>query len=142
MKTTLAKKEEVTRKWFVVDATDLVLGRMSVRIANILRGRNKATFTPHVDTGDFVIVINANKIRVTGKKEDQKEYMFYSGYMGNEKYIKLSEFRERKPEFIIHHSVKGMLPKNKLAAGMLKRLKVYGGSEHPHAAQEPQEIKL
>ena len=142
MKTTLAKKEEVTRKWYVVDATDQILGRLSVRISNILRGRNKATFTPHVDTGDFVIVINADKIRVTGKKEEQKEYMFYSGYMGNEKYIKLSEFRSRKPEFIIQHSVKGMLPKNKLAAGMLKRLKVYGGSEHPHAAQEPEELKV
>ncbi len=142
MKTTLAKKEEVTRKWYVVDATDQILGRLSVRISNILRGRNKATFTPHVDTGDFVIVINADKIRVTGKKEDQKEYMFYSGYMGNEKYIKLSEFRSRKPDFIIHHSVKGMLPKNKLASGMLKRLKVYGGSEHPHAAQEPEELKV
>lgn len=142
MKTTLANKETVTRNWYVVDATDQILGRLSVRIANVLRGRQSATYTPHVDTGDFVVVINADKIRVTGKKEEQKDYMFYSGYMGGDKKRKLSDFRESRPEFIIQHAVKGMLPKNRLASKMLKRLKVYGGSEHPHEAQEPKEFKF
>lgn len=142
MKTTLAKKETVTRNWYVVDATDQVLGRLSVRIANVLRGKHRATFTPHVDTGDFVIVVNADKIRVTGKKEQDKEYMFYSGWMGGVKHRSLGDFRKNKPEFIIQHSVKGMLPKNRLAAGMLKRLKVYAGSEHPHEAQEPKEFSF
>ncbi len=142
MKTTLAKKETVTREWYVVDATDLILGRLAVRIANVLRGRHHAIYTPHVDTGDFVIVINADKIRVTGKKEDQKEYMSFSGWMGGAKVRKLSDYRENKPEFIIQHAVKGMLPKNRLAAQMLTRLRVYGGAEHPHAAQEPKEFKF
>ncbi len=142
MKTTLAKKETVTRNWYVVDATDQVLGRLSVRIANVLRGKHRATFTPHVDTGDFVIVVNADKIRVTGKKEQDKEYMFYSGWMGGVKHRSLADFRKNKPEFIIQHAVKGMLPKNRLAAGMLKRLKVYAGSEHPHEAQEPKEFSF
>jgi large subunit ribosomal protein L13 len=142
MKTTLAKKETVTRNWYVVDATDQILGRLAVRIANVLRGRHHAIYTPHVDTGDFVIVTNANKIRVTGKKEEQKEYMFYSGYMSGDKRRKLSEFRKSRPEFIIHHAVKGMLPKNRLASQMLKRLKVFSGPEHTHSAQEPTEFKF
>lgn len=140
MKTTLAKKETVTRDWYVVDATDQILGRLSVRIANVLRGRHQAIYTPHVDTGDFVVVINADKIRVTGKKEEQKEYKFYSGYMGGDKKRKLSDFRKSRPEFIIQHAVKGMLPKNRLGSKMLKRLKVHAGSEHPHEAQEPKEF--
>ena len=142
MKTTLAKKEAVTRDWYVIDATNEVLGRLAVRIANVLRGKHRATYTPHVDTGDFVIVTNADKIRVTGKKEDQKEYMFYSGYMGGEKYRNLADFRKSRPEFIIQHAVKGMLPKNRLAPKMLKRLKIYAGAEHPHAAQEPKDFKF
>jgi len=137
MKTTLAKKETVTRNWYVVDAADQTLGRLAVRIANVLRGKHRATFTPHVDTGDFVIVTNADKIKVTGKKENDKEYMFYSGWVGGAKKRNLADFRENRPEFIIQHAVKGMLPKNRLAAGMLKRLKVYAGAEHPHSAQEP-----
>lgn len=141
MKTYLAKKSEVQPKWFVVDASGQVLGRLAVKIANILRGRHRPTYTPHTDTGDFVIVINADKIAVTGRKEDQKKYMFYSGYFGNEKYVTLGEFRERKPEFIIEHAVKGMLPRNRLGRQQLSKLKIYRGSEHPHAPQNPEVLE-
>ena len=120
-----------------MDATDQVLGRLAVTIANALRGRNKPIYTPHVDTGDYVIVINADKVKLTGSKEEQKKYMFYSGYMGGEKYRTVADFREKRPEFIITNAVKGMLPKNKLANAMLTKLKVYRGSEHPHEAQQP-----
>jgi large subunit ribosomal protein L13 len=137
MKTTLARPETATHDWKIVDATDQILGRMAVKIANALRGRNKPIYTPHVDTGDFVIVTNAEKVKLTGAKDDQKTYMFYSGYMGGEKYRTVSDFREKRPEFIITHAVRGMLPKNKLAEAMLKKLKVYRGSEHPHEAQQP-----
>jgi large subunit ribosomal protein L13 len=140
MKTTLAKPADRKPDWYVVDADGETLGRLSVRIANVLRGRHKPTYTPHVDTGDGVIVVNAEKVRVTGRKEDQKTYMFYSGYFGNEKYVTLSEFRGRRPEFIIEHAVKGMLPRNKLARQMIKKLKVYAGAEHPHEAQEPKPL--
>ena len=136
MKTTIAKKDE-QKQWYVVDATDQVLGRLAVKIANVLRGRHKPIYTPNIDCGDHVVVINADKIRVTGKKEDKKEYMFYSGYVGGEKYEKLSEFRARRPEYIIEAAVKGMLPKNKLARDMFLKLHVYAGAEHPHAAQQP-----
>ena len=137
MKTTLAKAETTTHDWKIVDATDQILGRLAVIIANALRGRNKPTYTPHVDTGDYVIVTNADKIKVTGNKEEQKKYMFYSGYMGNEKYRRVADFREKRPEFIITNAVKGMLPKNKLSSAMLKKLKVFRGEEHPHEAQKP-----
>ncbi|MEC8043900.1 MAG: 50S ribosomal protein L13 [Verrucomicrobiota bacterium] len=137
MKTTLAKPETATHDWKIVDADGQILGRLAVSIANALRGRNKPTYTPHVDTGDYVVVINAEKIKLTGAKEEQKQYMFYSGYMGNEKYRNVADFREKRPEFIITNAVKGMLPKNKLARAMLKKLKVYKGSEHPHEAQQP-----
>lgn len=137
MKTTLAKPETVTHDWKIVDASDHILGRLSVLIANALRGRNNPLYTPHVDTGDYVIVTNADKIKLTGSKEDQKKYMFYSGYMGNEKYRSVADFREKRPEFIIQNAVRGMLPKNKLASQMLKKLKVYRGSDHPHDAQKP-----
>ena len=136
MKTTIAKKDE-QKQWYVVDATDQVLGRLAVKIANVLRGRHKPIYTPNIDCGDHVVVINADKIRVTGKKEDKKEYMFYSGYVGREQYVKLSEFRARRPEYIIEAAVKGMLPKNKLARDMFLKLHVYAGAEHPHAAQQP-----
>ena len=137
MKTTLVRPETATHDWKIVDATDQILGRLAVTIANALRGRNKPIYTPHVDTGDYVIVLNADKIKLTGSKDDQKKYMFYSGYMGGEKYRTVSDFREKRPEFIITNAVKGMLPKNKLASAMLKKLKVYRGSEHPHEAQQP-----
>lgn len=140
MKSYLAKKGELSPKWYVVDAEGEVLGRLAVRIANILRGRNRPTYTPHTDTGDFVIVINAEKVAVTGKKEDQKSYMFFSGYRGNEKYRTLRDFRNRRPEFIIEHAVKGMLPKNRLAARQLTKLKIYAGTEHPHGAQNPESL--
>ena len=137
MKTTLARPETATHDWKIVDATDQVLGRLAVTIANALRGRNKPIYTPHVDTGNYVIVINAEKVKLTGSKEEQKKYMFYSGYMGNEKYRSVADFREKRPEFIITNAVKGMLPKNKLSSAMLKKLKVYRGEEHPHEAQKP-----
>jgi large subunit ribosomal protein L13 len=137
MKTTLAKAEATSHDWKIVDATDQILGRLAVSIANTLRGRNKPTYTPHVDTGDYVIVTNADKIKLTGNKEEQKKYMFYSGYMGNEKYRSVADFREKRPEFIITNAVKGMLPKNKLSNAMLKKLKVYRGEDHPHEAQKP-----
>ncbi len=142
MKTFLARKETVEPKWYVIDASDQVLGRLAVKIANILRGRNKPTYTPHVDTGDFVVVINANKVALTGKKEEQKKYMFYSGYVGGESYRSIPEMRERRPDFIIQHAVKGMLPKNRLARQMLKKLKVYGGPDHPHESQQPISLSL
>jgi len=141
MKTTLAKTD-IDRKWYIVDASGQTLGRLAVKIANVLRGRHKPIYTPHVDAGDYVIVINADKVKVTGRKEEQKTYMFYSGWMGGEKYVKLSEFRKRKPAFIIEHAVKGMLPRNKLANAMLDKLKVYGGNEHPHEAQQPEPLQL
>ena len=137
MKTTLAKAETTTHGWKIVDAKDQILGRLAVTIANSLRGRDKPTYTPHVDTGDFVIVINAEKVKLTGAKEEQKKYMFYSGYMGSEKYRNVADFRKNRPEFIITNAVKGMLPKNKLASRMLTKLKVYSGEDHPHSAQQP-----
>jgi large subunit ribosomal protein L13 len=142
MKTFLAKKETVKRDWVIIDAKDQVLGRLAVKIANHLRGRNKPTYTPHVDTGDFVVVINADKIALTGKKEEQKQYMFYSGYVGGEKYLSVSQMQERRPDFVVKHAVKGMLPKNRLARKMLTKLKVYAGEEHPHEAQQPTPISL
>ncbi len=140
MKTYLAKKETVQPKWYLIDAEGQVLGRLAVKVANIIRGRNKASYTPHVDTGDFVIVINASKVVLTGKKEETTEYMSFSGYVGGEKYRKLTDVRSKKPDFIVMQAVKGMLPKNRLAAKMLTKLRVFPGAEHPHAAQNP--IKL
>ncbi len=142
MNTTVAKKETVTHDWKIVDATDQILGRLAVKIANALRGRDKPIYTPHVDTGDYVIVINADKVKLTGSKEEDKKYMFYSGYMGNEKYRSVKDFRENRPEFIITNAVKGMLPKNKLAYSMLTKLRVYRGEEHPHTAQQPTPLSV
>ena len=142
MKTLSIKQSEIEKKWWIADANGQVLGRFASRIAQVLRGKHKVNFTPHMDMGDCVVVINAEKVRVTGKKEEQKEYMFYSGYFGNEKRIGISTFRERRPEFIIKHSVKGMLPKNRLARQMINKLKIYAGKEHPHEAQNPEKIEL
>lgn len=143
MKTTLPNKQTRPQpKWYVVDAKDQVLGRLAVKIAAILRGRHRALYTPHVDTGDFVVVINANQVALTGKKEEQKTYMFFSGFPGGESYSKFTDERKKNPEFVIHHAVKGMLPKNRLARTLMTKLKVYGGSDHPHAAQNPEAIKL
>lgn len=137
MKTFLAKKGTVQPKWHLIDADGVVLGRLAVKVANLLRGRHKAAYTANVDTGDFVIVVNAAKVALTGKKEEQNSYMTFSGYVGGELYRKMSEMRERRPEYIIQHAVKGMLPKNRLARKMLAKLKVFAGPSHPHEAQNP-----
>lgn len=142
MKTFLAKKEAVQPKWYLIDAEGQVLGRLAVKAANILRGRHKATYTPHVDTGDYVVVTNAAKVVLTGKKEDQNEYMFFSGYVGGESRRSLKLMRQQHPEFIIKHAVKGMLPKNRLAARMLTKLRVFPGAEHSHTAQNPVKISV
>jgi len=140
MKTTLATTSDHAKHWFVVDAADETLGRISVKIANVLRGRHKAIYTPHADTGDFVVVINAEKIRVSGKKNTDKNYMFYSGWMGGESYVSMEEMREKKPEFIIEHAVKGMLPRNRLGRQMIKKLKIHAGPTHPYEAQQPKPL--
>jgi large subunit ribosomal protein L13 len=142
MKSYLAKKGEIQPKWYVVDASNQVLGRLAVKIANVLRGRHRPTYTPHTETGDNVIVINADKVALTGRKEEQKTYMFYSRHFGNEKYVTAAAFRARRPEFLIEHAVKGMLPRNRLGRNQLFKLKVYAGSEHPHAAQTPEVFPL
>lgn len=141
MKTYLAKKETVQPKWYVIDAENKVLGRIAVKAANVIRGRNKPTYTPHVDTGDFVIVINASKVVLTGKKEEQNSYMSFSGFVGGERHRSIDEVRTKKPEFMVMQAVKGMLPKNRLARQMLTKLRVYAGAEHPHAAQNPVPLK-
>ena len=132
-----AKANEVKRQWWVIDATDQVLGRVAVKAATLLRGKEKAIYTPHCDTGDFVIVINAEKVRVTGKKEEQKSYMSFSGYVGGHKSESVKSRRERRPELLVEHAVKGMLPHNKLGRATFTKLKVYKGTEHPHSAQQP-----
>jgi large subunit ribosomal protein L13 len=142
MKTFLARKGTVQPKWHLIDADGVVLGRLAVKAANLLRGRHKAAYTPHVDTGDYVVVINAAKVALTGKKEEQNRYMSFSGYVGGEIYRKLSEMRVRRPEFIIQHAVKGMLPKNRLARRMLTKLRVFPGAAHPHEAQNPVKISV
>ena len=142
MKTFLAKQETVQPKWHLIDAEGEVLGRIAVKAANIIRGRHKASYTPSVDTGDFVVVINAEKAVLTGKKDQQNEYMFFSGFVGGESFRSIDQQRERNPEFIITHAVKGMLPKNKIAAKMLTKLRVFRGAEHDHAAQNPVKISV
>ena len=142
MKTFSAKADTVKREWFVVDATDKVLGRLSTEIARRLRGKHKPEYTPHVDTGDYIVVINAEKIRVTGNKESDKMYHHHTGYIGNLKSVNLANLRKNHPDRIIKQSVKGMLPKNSLGRAMFKKLKVYAGSTHQHAAQQPQPLDI
>ena len=142
MKTYYAKPLEVEREWFVIDATDQILGKVAAKAATILRGKHKPQYTPHVDTGDFVIVINADKIRVTGNKALDKRYYRHSGYPGGQKSENFTEAMAKHPERVIEHAVKGMLPKTTLGRAMGKKLKVYAGPEHPHAAQKPREIKM
>lgn len=137
MKTFSAKAEEIQRSWWVIDAKDCVLGEVAVAAARLLRGKNKAIFTPHVDCGDFVVVINADKVRLTGKKEDQKIYTSFSGYVGNQKRESVRKVRERKPELIVERAITGMIPHNRLGRQIVKKLKVYNGTEHPHEAQQP-----
>ena len=138
MKTFMASPATIDRKWYVVDATDMTLGRLASEIAKVLRGKNKAIFTPHIDTGDYVIVINAEKIAVTGKKLDQKIYYHHSDYVGGMKKTTLREKLAKKPESVIELAVKGMLPKGPLGRQMLKKLHVYAGPEHNHEAQKPE----
>ncbi len=137
MKTFMAKTGEIERKWHLIDADGQVLGRMATRIADLLRGKGKAEYTPHADTGDFVVVINAAKVKLTGKKDEQKTYTRYSGYPGGLRTIPVARVRERHPERLVEHAVAGMMPKNRLGRALLKKLKVYAGPEHPHAAQMP-----
>jgi len=142
MKTFSAKANEVSRKWWLIDAKDQVLGRVAVKAANLLRGKEKAIFTPHVDTGDFVIVINAAKVRLSGKKEEQKTYMSFSGYVGGHKSESVRARRARHPELLVERAVRGMIPHNRLGRASYRKLKVYRGETHPHAAQQPQLVKL
>jgi len=142
MKTFSAKSHEVKRDWFVVDATDKVLGRLATEVARRLRGKHKAEYTPHVDTGDNIIVINADKVKVTGRKTSDKMYHHHTGYPGGLKSISFEKLLAKKPEKIIEIAVKGMLPKNKLGRAMYRKLNVYAGNEHPHAAQQPNELVI
>ncbi len=142
MKSFMPKEADIQREWFVVDATDKPAGRLAVVIADALRGRDKPTYTPHVDTGAFVIVVNAAKVKLTGNKEEKKIYQDYSGYSSGLKETKAKEIREKNPERIIEQAVKGMLPTNRQSRQTLKRLKVYAGTSHPHAAQQAQPLAL
>ena len=142
MKSFMAKNQDIESKWLIIDADGAVLGRMASKIAPILMGKNKPTYTPHVDTGDHVIVINAEKIRLTGKKAQTKEYDYYTHFPGGHKYVSFADMMTRKPEKVVELAVKRMLPKNKLGTKMLKKLKVYRGPEHEHQAQKPEKIEL
>ena len=142
MKTYSAKPETVKRGWYVVDATDKTLGRMATEIANRLRGKHKPEFTSHVDTGDYIVVVNAEKVKVTGNKTTDKMYHRHTGYPGGLKSVSFEKLQELAPERIIQQAVKGMMPRNKLSRAMLSKLKVYAGSEHPHTAQQPVELNI
>ena len=142
MKSFVAKKEQLEPKWVLVDAADAVLGRMAAKIAPILMGKTKPIYTPHVDTGDYVIVVNADKVKVTGKKAQLKQYDYYTHFPGGHKYVSFAEMMAKKPEKVIELAVRRMLPKNKLGRAMLKKLKVYRGPEHEHQAQKPEKIEL
>ena len=142
MKTFSAKSHEVKRQWYTVDAEDQVLGRLATQIATRLKGKHKAIYTPHVDTGDYIVVINAEKIRVTGNKESDKLYYWHTGHPGGIKSRNLKTMREKSPQSILESAVKGMMPKNKLGREMMSKLKVYSGASHPHEAQQPVELKV
>ena len=142
MKTYMAKAESVERKWYVVDAAGVPMGRLASRVASVLRGKNKPTYTPNVDTGDFVIVINTDKAVLTGKKLENKFYRYHTGYIGGLKEISYKKLMAEKSDLAVYEAVKGMLPKNSLGRAMIKKLKVYKGAEHNHAAQKPEELKL
>ena len=142
MKTYMAKAQTVERKWYVIDAAGVPLGRLASRVASVLRGKNKPTFTPNVDTGDFVIVINTDKVVLTGKKMEDKFYRYHTGYIGGLKEISYKKLLAEKSDLAVYEAVKGMLPKNSLGRTMLKKLRVYKGAEHNHAAQKPEELKV
>ena len=138
----MAKSQDVKREWYVVDASGMTLGRLASQIATVLRGKHKPTFTPNVDTGDFVIVLNSDKVVLTGKKLDQKMYTYHTGYIGGLKQIPYSIMMEKKSDVVVYEAVKGMLPKNKLGRQMITKLRVYKGGEHTHQAQQPKELTL
>lgn len=140
--TKMAKSHEIDRKWYVIDAEGKVLGRLATEVANILRGKNKTFFSPHVDCGDYVIIINADKVVLTGNKLDQKLYKTYSGHPGGLKEMTYKKFLAEKPELLVTKAVKGMIPKNKLGSQVISKLKVYAGSEHPHVAQKPEALEI
>jgi large subunit ribosomal protein L13 len=142
MKTFSAKANEVSRRWWVIDAKDQILGQVAVKAANLLRGKEKAIYTPHVDTGDFVVVINAEKVRLSGKKEEQKSFMSFSGFVGGHKTENVRARRARHPELLVERAIRGMIPHNKLGRAVYRKLKVYRGDEHPHAAQQPAAVVL
>jgi large subunit ribosomal protein L13 len=142
MRTWTVRPGDIERNWYVIDASDVVLGRLATKIATVLRGKHRPQYTPHADCGDHIIVINAEKVRVTGGKEEKKFYHRHTGYIGGLKSTKLAEMRATHPERIIEFAVKGMMPKNPLGRAMLSKLKVYAGNEHPHAAQKPQTLNL
>ena len=141
-KTISAKKEDIKRKWYIIDATNMIVGRLCSEVAKILRGKHKACYTPHIDCGDNVIIINADKVRFTGKKLFQKEYIWYTGYPGGQRSVTAKELIQKNPVRIIEHAIKGMLPKNRLGRAMFRKLHVYAGPEHPHIAQQPIEYKI
>ena len=142
MKSFMASPATIERKWYVVDATGYTLGRLASEVAKVLRGKNKPIYTPHIDCGDYVVIVNADKVKVTGKKLDQKIYYHHSDYVGGMKEATLREMMQKKPEFVITHAVKGMLPKGPLGRQMLKKLHVYAGPEHNHAAQKPETLDI
>ena len=142
MKTFTPKPTDIHQKWYVVDARNEILGRLASKVAQVIRGKHKPIFAPHVDVGDYVIIINADKIRVTGRKAQQKKYTRYSGYPGGLREISYEEMLEKHPERILQHAIKGMLPKNRLGRKMFKKLKVYAGDQHPHSAQLPEQLPL
>ena len=142
MKTFSAKAEDITRQWWIIDAKDQVLGQVAVAAANLLRGKTRPTFTPHVDTGDFVVVVNADQVKLTGKKEQQKVYTSVSGFIGGQKRETAEKVRQRRPQLLVERAVKGMIPHNSLGRSIATKLKVYPGAEHPHQAQNPQPFTL
>ena len=142
MKTTFANKETTTPNWYLVDAEKQVLGRLAATVANVIRGKSKTNFTPHADTGDFVVVINASKVRLTGKKETQKQYMTFSGFVGGHKSETAASIRARHPELLIERAIKGMVPHTRLGRAQLRKVKVYSGPDHPHQAQQLEPLKI
>ena len=142
MKTYMATPSTIERKWYVVDAADKTLGRLAAEVAKVLRGKHKPTFTPHMDTGDHVIIINADKVRLTGKKLVQKVYFRHSGYLGGDKYTKAGDMLAKNPVRMVELAVRGMVPHNRLGSQIIKKLHVYAGSEHPHAAQKPEDLTI
>lgn len=140
--TVSAKPQDIERKWYVIDAEGQILGRLATQVANILRGKDKPYFTPNLDCGDFVIIVNADKVKLTGKKLDQKMYVTHSGYMGGRKETSYRKMMQEKPELVVEHAIKGMLPKNKLSNQVFSKLKVYAGPDHPHEAQQPEVLEI